>query len=317
MSNNGDYVYNRDIQLATIPLFLMAVYLYGPRPLLMGAVAVLTACLCDFIAAKLRRLPYDSKENSSVTAALVLVLMLPATVDFYVIVFGVAVAVLLAKHAFGGAGVYPFNPAAVGYAVVAVSWPAELFVYPQPQQVIPLFSIEGVKMVVASAHTLKMGGLPSTSTLNLILGNYAGPMGATFAIVIVACFILLYVRGRVNIRVPAAFLTTVALIAFLFPRVYGASRLDVLRYELLSGGLVYAAVFLLSESTTLPKNKISQIIYGALLGFVAMMFQYYGTFELGVCFAVILVNSVSGYIDRLVVRLQNKKHLEVTLHEAE
>ena len=312
-----DHIANRDVQLACIPLFLMAVYLYGTRPLLMGAVAIVTARLCDWLVSKLRRRPYDKGENSSVTAALVLTLMLPATMDLYVVVFGVAVAVLLAKHAFGGDGSYPFNPAAVGYAVIAVSWPGKLFIYPQPQQMLPLFSTEGVRMVAASAHTLKAGGLPTTSGMNLLLGNYAGPMGATFAVVIFACFVLLLVRRRVSWRVPVAFLSTAALVAFLFPRVSLVSRLVVLRYEMFSGAIIFAAVFLLAETTTLPKNKISQVIYGVLLGFVTMMFQYFGTFELGVCFAVILVNSVSGYIDRIVARIVGKKHMEVVLHAGE
>ena len=63
-------------------------------------------------------------------------------------------------------------------------------------------------------------------------------------------------------------MATAALIALAFPRVYGAARLNVLRYEMLSGAIIYAAVFLLSESVTMPKNKISQIVYGVLLGFV-------------------------------------------------
>ena len=48
------------------------------------------------------------------------------------VVVSVAVAILLGKHAFGGYGHYPCNPAAFGYAVAAVSWPGEVFLYPVP-----------------------------------------------------------------------------------------------------------------------------------------------------------------------------------------
>ena len=74
-----------------------------------------------------------------------------------------------------------------------------------------------------------------------------------------------------------------------------------------SGGILYAAVFLINDPATLPKNKVSRAVYGLVLGVVAMMFRYYGSYETGVCFALLAVNSVSGWIDRAILRAMNRK----------
>ena len=74
--------------------------------------------------------PCDKTENSSIPSALVLVLLLPATVHYYVVVVSVAVAILLGKHAFGGYGHYPFNPAAFGYAALPSAGRARCFCIP-------------------------------------------------------------------------------------------------------------------------------------------------------------------------------------------
>mgnify|MGYP002511507958 CR=1 FL=1 len=126
------YEANRDIVFMTLPLLALSTYFYGARPAVLCLTAAFTAMLCDHLVAWLRHRPCDKTENSSIPSALVLVLLLPATVHYYVVVVSVAVAILLGKHAFGGYGHYPFNPAAFGYAVAAVSWPGEVFLYPVP-----------------------------------------------------------------------------------------------------------------------------------------------------------------------------------------
>ena len=114
------------------PLVCMSAYLYGPRPVLLCLVALLTGNLCDRLVAVLRRRVYRPGDWSNESFALVIALLMPATVSWYVLVTAVMAGVLLGKEAFGGYGSYPFHPAAVGFVVVAVSWPEQVFLYPQP-----------------------------------------------------------------------------------------------------------------------------------------------------------------------------------------
>lgn len=314
---------NKDVIWMTMPLFLMSFFFYGPRPLLLAIVAVITALVADRVGAMLRSQPYDRTENSSIAIALIIVLMMPASVQYRVVVVAVLAAVLVAKWAFGGYGSYPFNPACVGFCISAVSWPEQILRYPQPQnwllnlpptweELYKLWTFDGATLLESAANTLKNGGLPSIDNMDLLLGNFPGAMGVTSCLVIAACAVFLIVRRRIPLAAPAAFLLVTLLIAFIFPRYTGITvhtwpydvllRVDVMKYEVLAGGLLFAAIFLVDEPGTLPKSTLSRLIYGALLGFATMMFRYFGTYELGTCFAFLLINALSGFFDRAIMR---------------
>lgn len=314
----------RDTFLLMLPLLAMDVYLYGMRPALLCLVAIITAGICDWLVSLLRRRPFERGELSSEAFALLVAMLMPASVDYYVLIVAVLAAVLIGKEAFGGYGHYPFHPAAVGYVVAAVGWPEQVFVYPAAGTQLPLGSCVSVALSEGSSAVLKNGGLPSISNIDLWLGNYAGPMGVTFNLVILACLLYLIARRRTDLIAPACFLLACAAVAFVAPRLgdiplswpwqYVGQRLTVLKYEMLSGAVLFAAVFLVPEPVTLPRHPLSRAIYGLLLGFASMMFRYYGTYETGVCFALLAINSVSGWLDRAVTDLMERKG--VRRHEA-
>jgi electron transport complex protein RnfD len=115
--------YYKHICWMAVPPLCMACYLYGLRPLLLCGIAMLTGNLCDRLVSLLRHRVYQNSDLSNESFALVIALLMPVTVDIYVLVAAVLAGVLIGKEVFGGYGSYPFNPAAVGYAVAAVSWP--------------------------------------------------------------------------------------------------------------------------------------------------------------------------------------------------
>ena len=158
-------------------------------------------------------------------------------------------------------------------------------------------------------QALRAGGVPNVDTFDLILGNYAGPIGATSVLILVACAMYLWMRRDITLGIPFGFLLSCALVAFFYPRVntlglelpwqYLDIRLLSLKYEMLSGALIFAAVFLVNEPVTRPKNTRAHFVYGMILGFMTMMFRYFGSYDTGVCFAVLAVNALAGYLDRL------------------
>ena len=149
---------NQDIVFMT-PLLALSDLFLRRAPCSNSRTAAFTAMLCDHLVAWLRHRPCDKTENSSIPSALVLVLLLPATVHYYVVVVSVAVAILLGKHAFGGYGHYPFNPAAFGYAVAAVSWPGEVFLYPVPFTTMSVLDTGSATVMESVSHTLRAGGV--------------------------------------------------------------------------------------------------------------------------------------------------------------
>ena len=302
----------------TIPLLCMACFLYGLRPLLLCGAALLTGNLCDRLVSLLRRRVYRAGDFSNESFALIIALLMPATVDWYVVIMAVLAGVLIGKEVFGGYGSYPFNPAAVGYAVAAVSWPEQVVRYPQPYTPLPLCYASGVPVSSTIEDTLRSGGILNLNALAVVLGEFAAPMGTGAALVILACGLVLWTQKDVHIGASASFLITCGLIAFFFPRQVGLAdstlfssllpRLQGIRDELHTGAVLFCAVFLLNEPYTCAHHHLGRILYGVLVGAITMGFRYYGVYETGVCFALLTVNSISGWMDRTESRLYQLMH---------
>ena len=138
-------------------------------------------------------------------------------------------------------------------------------------------------------------------------------MGTGAALVILACGLFLWAQKDIRLTATISFLATCTLVAFFFPRQAGLAdsmaladalpRLRCVRDELLSGAVMFSAVFLLNEPYTCAHHRMGRILYGVLVGLVSMGFRYYGVYDTGVCFALLVVNSISAWIDRTETRL--------------
>ena len=285
--------YYKHICFLCVPLLCVSCYLYGLRPLLLCGFAVLMGNLCDRLISLLRRRVYQAGDYSNESFALVITLLMPATVDWYVLAAAILAGVLIGKEVFGGYGSYPFHPAAVGYAVAAVSWPEQVFRYPAPYANIPLWDASGVATSSTISDTLRSGGLINISALSLVLGEYAAPMGTGAAIVLAACGLFLWMQKDVRLSASLSFLITTGLVF----------RLRCVRDEMLTGAMLFSAVFLLNEPYTCAHHRLGRILYGVMVGAFTMGFRYFGVYETGVCFAILAVNSISGWLDRTEVRL--------------
>ena len=318
----------KDLVYMCIPLVLMAFFFYGPRVIGLVLVGMLTAYLVDRITAGLLRKKYNFEDNTSILTALLLVLMMPVTVRFYVVVTAVALTILVGKEAFGGFPNYPFLPVAVGFCIVAVAWPSEVFGYVESlhwienttwnwEGFVSLWQVKDAILTDTPGYILRHGGVPQIEIWRMLAGDVAGPMGAGAVGVIIAGAVFLRARKSIPLSASASFLLTAAAVAFFFPRAPEGAwqipfwinwqlRFQVLQYEVLTGSLFFAAVFMVNDPGILPKNRASRLIYGSLLGISTMMFRYFGTFETGLCFAFLLINAISGYFDRALLHRRFK-----------
>ncbi len=287
----------RDQLIIMLPVCGMAFYLYGLRPLIMIAMAAVLALLCDLMVAGMRGRQMDFSDLSSLSFALIFTLMLPASCSYGVLIFGVLMTVLVGKHAFGGWGVSPFHPSAYGFAATVICFSDQVFRYPRPFSDLPLGYAPEVDLFDGPAATLKLGGRPDIDLGSLVFGDFNGPMGATFCLILVASLVFMVAHGEITWQVPVSFLGVSALWAFIFPRIQ-SGRLESVAYELMAGTMLFAAVFIAAEPSTSPSTPRAKLVYGALLGIASMLFSHYGVFQQGVCFAVLLISPLSSWLSR-------------------
>mgnify|MGYP005880828899 FL=1 len=124
-------------------------------------------------------------------------------------------------------------------------------------------------------------------------------------------------RRRIQWDAALPFLAACFAIAWLFPRmgrvglalpwVEAPVRLASVGYELCSGTILYTGIFMLSDPVILPRHRAARVAFGLTLGVASMLYRYYGSYETGVCFAMILVGSFASGFDRLHLRWLDRK----------
>ena len=92
-----------------------------------GDGAITGGMALEALALKLRGRPvgFYLRDYSALVTAFLLGIALPPYSPWWLIAVGIAAAILMAKHLYGGLGYNPFNPAMVGYIVVLISFPRE------------------------------------------------------------------------------------------------------------------------------------------------------------------------------------------------
>ena len=285
-----------DTIIAMLPLYAMATYYYGIRALALGFFSVAVTTVIDMLCViAMRNIP-NIRDLSPTVTGMLLPLLMPASIRFEVIAAAALFAIAVAKHPFGGVGENIFNPAVAGAAFAAVCWPKAMFLYPVPFDRLPVAVDDTLKLINSPAYTLLLGGAPNTDLLDMLLGNFAGPMGATNILVLCTCFLFLAVRKTVSVWMTGAFLTGAALVAAIVPRAM-LSPLSSVSYELMSGLMLIGAIFLINDPVTSPKRKLPKIIYGFLAGVVSMTFRHLGEYEDSLLFAILVMNAAVWIID--------------------
>lgn len=320
IERSANYDYYADILWCCVPLMVMAWFYYGPRPLLLMLVGLFTAYICDCLVTPLHGPQYRSHEPSSEAFAALIVLMMPASVPYGIVVAAVIMAVLL-KETFGGEGHYPFHPAAVGMAVAALSWPDQVFRYPVPGTELPLWHVPADTLSAGMNTTLSSGGLPSDTTMNLLTGSVAGSLGTGAILVILACGLFLLCRGHLQLSTLLPYLIVCIAVPWLLPQLndlpvlsfpweYVRQRVYLEKYIILSGSMLFGGIFLACEPVTQPVRLSSRIIYGLLLGVATTAFRYNTVYETGICFALLIVGAFPEWLDRVARRTERMKFMK-------
>jgi len=303
-------------------IYASATFYYQTRALMLLLVSVTVAVLADTLCVLIAGKRPNLRDFSPVVTGAMLPLLMPASIDYWIVGVAAAFAIVVAKHPFGGVGHNVFNPAAAGLAFVTICFGEKMFSYPIPRMPLPVFgSSADVITVTSPAFMLELGAAPKYHVTEIFTGNFPGPMGCTNILVILGCLLYLVSRRTVRWAMPAAFFATTALFAFLFPRIGGGFevvenvRLQSVLFEITSGTLFFGGVFILSDPVTTPKRDLSKAVFAVAAGIIVMLFRRYGSFEGAFPFAVLLMNATVWGFDmtgEIIAGFFRRMHFEDT-----
>ncbi len=304
----------QSVLLATVPGILVLTHFFGFGTIVNLLWGCTLALAFEAFALLLRGRPvaFYLKDYSALVTATLLCIALPPYAPWWLIAVGIASAILLAKHLYGGLGYNPFNPAMVAYVILLISFPVQMTSWAPPRGVGELPGLlEALQacFVPASFDAVTMATpldiLKQNNSLlikdlwqqNVQFGRWAG-LGWEWANI---AFLLggawLMYRKIFTWHAPVAMLLSLAVMASLFydggSSASGGSPL----FHLLSGATMFGAFFIVTDPVTSAVSVRGRLIYGALIGVLVYIIRVKGNYPDAIAFAVLIMNFAAPFID--------------------
>lgn len=264
------------VLLALLPGMAVSVWLFGIASLLIA----ITATLCSVLGeAVCRRGFSDLKDGSAAVTGLLIAFCLPPTTPLWIAGLAGFLGITLGKHVFGGLGQNLFNPAMVGYALVLVSFPAELTHFD---------AVTGATALEVVSHR---GGQTLADIGSLTAFGYIGDRHHEF---LNLAFLIgglgLIATKVVKWRLPLATLLGLSIPFILFYDNGSSSSWGSPLFHLFAGGTMLTAFFIATDPVTSPSSARLQWIYGLFVGSITAVIRTFGAWPDGFAFAILLAN---------------------------
>jgi Na+-transporting NADH:ubiquinone oxidoreductase subunit B len=323
---------------ALVPIVVSGVYFFGWRSLLVVAVANVVAFYSEYA--------FTRREGQPVTSAVfvtgtLFALSLPPMLPLWMVALGSVFGVVFGKMVFGGFGKNVFNPALTGRAFIYISFgdymTARCWTHPIDGLLGGLVQYANMaadavtratpgSWLKYSAEDLVARGLdPSMFSFDkLLLGNTAGVIGGTSAVLVIAGGLYLVRTKAANWRLPLTVILGFLVMHFLltfFGVAYTATApenmdiatrlLRALRIAvtaICSGSILFGAFFYATDPVSAPKTDEARWMYGTVIGLLSSLITLFTVWPAGTMFAVLFANMFAPITDYAVKNVkQNKK----------
>lgn len=294
----------RDVNVALIPAVAFAIYSFRFYAIGVIIMSLLGAISAEYFTGKLSGKKHTLNDGSAIVTGLLLALCLPPNIPAWIAFVGGFISIALGKQIYGGLGQNIFNPAHVGRAILLISWPVYMTTWLKPlvdgvTTATPLGALKvkaaenaGVSLGILANNTLNELGL---SFSNLFIGsNVPGSIGETSKLALIIGGIYLIMRGHIRLHAPLAMVSTVFAGAYLY-----SGSFDYALFHLLTGGLILGSIFMVTDMVTSPVSDKGNIVFGIGCGLITLLIRLKGGYPEGVCFSILIMNSVVPLIDKL------------------
>lgn len=294
------------VVVALMPATLASIYFFGWRSLAVIVVSYVFGVGTEWFFAYARK--EEIHEGAFVTC-LIFPLILPPTIPLWMVAVGIVFATVFAKEAFGGTGHNIYNVAMIGRLFLAVAFPVAMTTrwHPPFNGGLGGFGrwssdvITGATPLISykANHTL-------TSLRELFVGTVPGSLGETSAVLILLGGLFLMFTKIANWRLPVGYLGAVAAFSAIGSSLWPARFAPPL-FQLLAGGVMFGAMFMLTDPVTCCFTKVGKWIYAIAAGLITVLIRALSGYVEGVMFAIVFMNTFAPVIDHLVLTAKGKE----------
>ncbi len=293
----------------TLPLIAGTV-LFGFYSFFLVLLAVLSAVGAEALYCVIRKKPLTIFDGSAVVTGMILGLNLPPTAPFYVPIIGSIFAIMLVKMLFGGLGRNFANPAATARVFLLLAWTTKMTTFIAPfnyetgvsaKSFFDFSYIIDKATYVTSATPLVgikenavLGLAPDVSLLDLFLGHVGGSIGEVCALAIIIAGVYLIIAKIIDWKIPVVYVASCTVFTLIFFK----QGWNYILPNILSGGILFGAVFMLTDYASSPNTRWGTVVYAVGAGLITMLIRRYGGMNEGVSFAILLMNLLVPLIDK-------------------
>lgn len=303
------------VLIALLPGIFAYVWFFGAIILVQIALASVTALAAEAIILRLRGKPVRPflGDGSALVTAWLIALTFPPIAPWWLTVLGVLVAIVIAKHLYGGLGQNPFNPAMVAFCAMIVAYPQLMSQWPHVEfnAFAPLLDavFSSTRQLDAIVMATPLDALRTVlrnpeaqATVAGILGTHAsfGNIGGhgwewiAFGYLLGGLWLLQ--QRVITWHVPVAFVVMLVLVAGTFnlvnPELHASAH-----FHLFTGGAMLGAFFIATDPVSGCTTPLGKIIFAAGAALLTWIIRSFGAYPDGMAFAILLMNLLAPLID--------------------
>ena len=290
-----------DVIIAMLPALAFACFNFGIKALSMTVVSVVGCMFFEWLYRTIMKKPQSVGDLSAAVTGMLLALVCPVTIPYWTLLIGDFFAIVLVKQLFGGIGKNFVNPALAGRAILVASYAGTMTTWADPAKYTAPLMGSADLITTATPMAMMKGGdfaalMDKYDVATMFLGRIPGCIGEVSAAALLLGGLYLMWRKVINWQIPVSYIASVAVLSFLFPK--AGTGLEWMLYSVFGGGLFLGAFFMATDYATSPVTKKGQVIFGIGCGLLTVLIRYFGSYNEGVCYSIMVMNLLVPLIDK-------------------
>jgi Na+-translocating ferredoxin:NAD+ oxidoreductase subunit D len=306
------------VLIALLPGIAAYVWFFGAAILVQIALASLTALGAEALLLKLRNKPVMRHlgDGSALVTAWLIALTIPPIAPWWLTVSGVLIAIVVAKHLYGGLGQNPFNPAMVAFCTLIVAFPQLMSQWPRAEfnalepmlraiflgdrqldAIVMATPLDALRTVLRDPEQrAAIAGILGMAENAATFGNIGGRGWEWVAAGYLLGGLWLIQQRIITWHIPAAFILTLTVVATAFNLV-SPERFVGANFHLFTGGAMLGAFFIATDPVSGSTTPLGKLIFAAGAALLTWIIRSFGAYPDGMAFAILLMNLLVPLID--------------------
>ena len=295
-----------------LPALFLQIGFFGYQILGNLFIGIGFALLLETICLKLRKYPIKPFifDGSAFVAAWLLIVSVPSNIPIWTLLIGIFFSIVVAKHAYGGIGSNPFNPAMIGYAVLLISFPKIMTDWPSSNgfqienfiQFSKFFNSDMGQLYDAIVSATPLDQVKTSlflgESINTlpISASTVSPYQAISILYLLGGLFLIY-KKIISWHLPISLIISIYFFSGLL-HIYDHNTFMSPSFHLLNGATFLAAFFIITDPVSSPTTLKGKIVFGIFIGLITVVIRNFGGYPDGIAFAVIFMNICVPLIEK-------------------